>query len=121
MRRLGREAAFAALDMAERTEQLVGDVRYEVWSCPACGAIEKRGKARDLGGAAARAVAAPVGSAAFQRRHARAGLSIWSPPSSPPAPAAWPSAAAASPAVRPAAPQAGDPSLTADRPRPADR
>jgi len=89
MRRLGREEAFATLDMAERTEQLVGDVRYEVWSCAACGAVEKHGKARDLSGAQARAVAAPVGSAAFLRRRARAGLSIWSPPS-PPAPCVWP-------------------------------
>jgi hypothetical protein len=89
MRRLGREDAFATLDMAERTEQLVGDVRYEVWSCAACGTVEKRGKARDLSGAQARAVAAPVGSAAFLRRRAQAGLSIWSPPS-PPAPGVWP-------------------------------
>jgi hypothetical protein len=90
MRRLGREEAFAELDMAERTEQLVGDVRYEVWRCAACGAVEKRGKARDLSGAQAGAVAAPVGSAAFLRRRARAGLSIWSPPSPPPAPGVWP-------------------------------
>jgi hypothetical protein len=89
MRRLDREEAFATLDMAERTEQLVGDVRYEVWSCAACGAVEKRGRARDLSGAQARAAAAPVGSAAFLRRRARAGLSIWSPPS-PPAPSVWP-------------------------------
>jgi hypothetical protein len=86
MRRLGREEAFAELDMAERTEQLVGDVRYEVWRCAACGAVEKRGKERDLTAAQARAAAAPVGSAAFLRRRARAGLSIWSPPSLPPAP-----------------------------------
>jgi len=86
MRRLGREEAFAELDMAERTEQLVGDVRYEVWRCAACGAVEKRGKERELSAAQARAAAAPVGSAAFLRRRARAGLSIWSPPSPPPAP-----------------------------------
>jgi hypothetical protein len=90
MRRLGREEAFAELDMAERTEQLVGDVRYEVWRCAACGAVEKHGQARDLSGAQARAAAAPVGSAAFLRRRARAGLSIWSPPSLPPAPGVWP-------------------------------
>jgi hypothetical protein len=90
MRRLGREEAFAELDMAERTEQLVGDVRYEVWRCAACGAVEKRGKARDLSSAQAQAAAAPVGSAAFLRRRARAGLSIWSPPSLPPAPTIWP-------------------------------
>ena len=89
MRRLGREEAFAELDMAERTEQLVGDVRYEVWRCATCGAVEKRGKERDLSAAQARA-AAPVGSAAFLRRRARAGLSIWSPPSLPPAPSIWP-------------------------------
>jgi hypothetical protein len=89
MRRLGREEAFAELDMAERTEQLVGDVHYEVWRCPACGAVEKRGKERDLSAAQA-AAAAPVGSAAFLRRRARAGLSIWSPPSLPPAPSIWP-------------------------------
>jgi hypothetical protein len=89
MRRLGREEAFAELDMAERTEQLVGDVRYEVWRCAACGAVEKHGKERDLSAAQARA-AAPVGSAAFLRRRARAGLSIWSPPSQPPAPGIWP-------------------------------
>jgi hypothetical protein len=90
MRRLGREEAFAELDMAERTEQLVGDVRYEVWRCAACGAAEKRGKARDLSGAQAQAAAAPVGSAAFLRRRARAGLSIWSPPSPPPSTGVWP-------------------------------
>jgi hypothetical protein len=90
MRRLGREAAFAELDMAERTEQLVGDVHYEVWRCAACGAVEKRGRARDLSGAQARATAAPVGSAAFLRRRARAGLSIWSPPSPPSPPSVWP-------------------------------
>ena len=89
MRRLGREEAFAELDMAERTEQLVGDVRYEVWRCAACGAVEKHGKARDLSSAQAQAAAAPVGSAAFLRRRARAGLSIWSPPSPPP-PGVWP-------------------------------
>ena len=90
MRRLGREEAFAELDMAERTEQLVGDVRYEVWRCAACGAVEKRGKARDLSSAQAQAAAAPVGSAAFLRRRARAGLSIWSPPSPPPSTGVWP-------------------------------
>lgn len=90
MRRLGREEAFAELDMAERTEHLVGDVRYEVWRCAACGAVEKRGKERDLSAAQARAAAAPVGSAAFLRRRARAGLSIWSPPSLPQAPSIWP-------------------------------
>jgi hypothetical protein len=90
MRRLGREEAFAELDMAERTEQLVGDVRYEVWRCAACGAVEKRGKERELSAAQARAAAAPVGSAAFLRRRAHAGLSIWSPPSLPPAPGVWP-------------------------------
>jgi hypothetical protein len=90
MRRLGREEAFAELDMAERTEQLVGDVHYEVWRCAACGAVEKRGKERELSAAQAGAAAAPVGSAAFLRRRARAGLSIWSPPSLPPAPGIWP-------------------------------
>lgn len=79
MRRLGREDAFAELDMAERTELLVGDVRYEVWRCQACGAIEKRGTARDVQGLAAAAVAPPVGSAAFLRRRAQSGLSIWTP------------------------------------------
>ena len=108
MRRLGSEAAFAALDMAERTEQLVGDVRYEVWSCAACGATDKRGKARDLSGAAALAAAAPVGSAAFLRRRAQAGLSIWSPPAAPTAAGTWPGTAAAAPAVSPEAPQPGD-------------
>ena|GEM_PF-5513020 len=119
MRRLGSEAAFTALDMTERTEQLVGDVRYEVWSCAACGATEKRGKARDLSGTAALAVAAPVGSAAFLRRRAQAGLSIWSPPASPPAPGTWPGTAASLPAVPPEAPQPGDHSPTTERPRPA--
>jgi hypothetical protein len=124
MRRLGREEAFATLDMAERTEQLVGDVRYEVWHCIACGAVEKRGKARDLSGAEAHAAAAPVGSAAFLRRRARAGLSIWSPPSPPPAHGVWPGISAASPAA-PAArkrdvARAGDRPAAAGQPRPAD-
>jgi hypothetical protein len=124
MRRLDREEAFAELDMAERTEHLVGDVRYEVWRCAACGAVEKRGKARDLSGAQARAVAAPVGSAAFLRRRARAGLSIWSPPSPPPAPGVWPGIAAASPGAQAArardAVGTGDRPDTTGRPRPAD-
>src|SRR5579863_401000 len=80
MRRLDREAAFAELDMAERTEHLVGDVVYQVWHCDACGRIEKVGTANELTGSAARSLAAPVGSAAFLRRRAQAGLSIWSPP-----------------------------------------
>jgi hypothetical protein len=78
--RLDREAAFAELDMAERTEQLVGDVRYEVFRCPACARIDKRGNARDLSALARGAGTPPVGSAAFLRRRAQAGLSIWSPP-----------------------------------------
>ncbi len=80
MRRLDREAAFAELDMAERTEHLVGDVVYQVWCCDACGQVEKVGTANELTGAAAKSLAAPVGSAAFLRRRAQAGLSIWSPP-----------------------------------------
>jgi len=87
MRRLDAAAAFAELDIGERTDQLVGDVRYTVWRCGACSAIEKLGAARDLSAAAA---AAPVGSAMFLRRRAQSGLSIWSPapiPIVPPAPA----------------------------------
>jgi hypothetical protein len=80
MRRLDREAAFAELDMAERTEHLVGDVRYEVWRCDACGQVEKLGTAHELTGADARALSEPAGSAAFLRRRAQSGLSIWSPP-----------------------------------------
>ncbi|HEV3459511.1 MAG TPA: hypothetical protein VHG32_23415 [Thermoanaerobaculia bacterium] len=82
MRLLAREAAFAELDMAERTEHLVGDVHYEVWRCDGCGAIGKRGAARDLSRlkTGAGGLAAPVGSAAFLRRRAQSGLSIWSPP-----------------------------------------
>jgi hypothetical protein len=89
MRRLGHEAAFAELDMAERTEHLVGDVRYTVWRCQACGTVEKRGATQDVKGLAAGAVAPPVGSAAFLRRRAQSGLSLWfpgptaAPPSSP--------------------------------------
>jgi hypothetical protein len=79
MRRLGGEGAFAELDMAERTEHLVGDVRYTVWRCQGCGTVEKRGTARDVQGLAAQAVAPPVGSAAFLRRRAQTGLSIWIP------------------------------------------
>jgi hypothetical protein len=87
MRRLGAEDAFAELDMGERTDHLVGDVRYAVWRCQACGAIEKRGTARDVQGLAAGAVAPPVGSAAFLRRRAQSGLSIWTPtPTSVPPP-----------------------------------
>ncbi len=82
--RLDREAAFAELDMAERTEQLVGDVRYEVFRCPACARIDKRGTARDLSAQARGAGTPPVGSAAFLRRRAQAGLSIWSPPAGKP-------------------------------------
>ena len=123
LRRLSGEAAFAALDMAERTEQLVGDVRYEVWRCHACGAIDKRGTAQDLKGIEASALAAPVGSAGFLRRRGQSGLSIWSPPAVRPPAAPWPrpgAAAAALPrqgAARPAivpppppAPDAGEPS-----------
>jgi hypothetical protein len=79
LRRLDREATYAALDMAERTEHLIGDVTYEVWRCPACGRIEKRGVARDS--TALAAAAPPVGSAAFLRRYGQSGLSIWSPKS----------------------------------------
>jgi hypothetical protein len=80
MRRLDQEATFAELDMAERTEHLVGDVRYELWRCDACGQVEKLGTAHELTGAEARALSAPAGSAAFLRRRAQSGLSIWSPP-----------------------------------------
>ncbi len=79
-RRLDAGAAFAELDMGERTEHLVGDVRYAVWRCDACGQVEKRGAARDAGGLIANATAPPVGSAAFLRRRGQSGLSIWSPP-----------------------------------------
>lgn len=66
--------------MAERTEQLVGDVRHTVWRCTACGGIEKRGVARDVRGLIANATAPPVGSAAFLRRRTQSGMSIWTPP-----------------------------------------
>jgi len=79
-RRLDAGAAFAELDMGERTEHLVGDVRYAVWRCDACGQVEKRGAARDIGGLIANATAPPVGSASFLRRRGQSGLSIWSPP-----------------------------------------
>jgi hypothetical protein len=100
MRRLGREAAFAELDMAERTEQLVGEVRYEVWRCTACETVDKRGTARDLSrlNAGAGGIGAPVGSAAFLRRRAQSGLSIWSAPA--PAEKPWPRPIAVSPAAR---------------------
>jgi hypothetical protein len=75
MRQLDAEAAFAELDMAERTEHLVGDVRYQVWRCAACGATEKRGRTADFPALAASAVAPPIGSAAFLRR-AQSGMSI---------------------------------------------
>jgi hypothetical protein len=86
MRRLAPAEAFAELDMGERTDQLVGDVRYQVWRCAACGAVDKRGVARDLSRLTASAHAAPVGSAAYLRRRAQSGLSIWSPPPTRPAP-----------------------------------
>ncbi|HVT56799.1 MAG TPA: hypothetical protein VHR45_00220 [Thermoanaerobaculia bacterium] len=57
MVRLDREAAFAQLDVRERTEQLVGDVLYEVWRCRGCGRVDKRGRAHEL--AAAARVATP--------------------------------------------------------------
>jgi hypothetical protein len=73
MKRLDREATFAQLDAGERTEQLVGDVRYEVWRCPACQHVVKTGNARgDLG-----ASAAPVGSAGHRRAVGRTGLSLY--------------------------------------------
>lgn len=97
MVRLDREAAFAELDMAERTEHLVGEIRYEVWRCPACGALDKRGSLRRLNAAAARTLTEPVGSAAFLRRRARAGLSIWSPPATQAPRVLWPSATIATP------------------------
>jgi LPXTG-motif cell wall-anchored protein len=100
MRRLGPEAAFAELDMAERTEHLVGDVRYEIWRCPACGAVDKRGAARDLSRlkTGAGGIGAPVGSAAFLLRRAQSGLSIWSPP--PPTNKPWPKPVVVSPPVQ---------------------
>jgi hypothetical protein len=86
MRRLAPAEAFAELDMGERTDQLVGDVRHEVWRCAACGMVDKRGVARDLSRLTASARAAPVGSAAYLRRRAQSGLSIWSPPPTRPVP-----------------------------------
>jgi hypothetical protein len=101
MRRLSPTAAFAELDMGERTDQLVGDVRYEVWRCDACGLVDKESLARDLSAAAA---AAPPGSAIFLRRRAQSGLSIWSPSRSlpgVPVAAAWKQAASPSPEAGP--------------------
>ncbi|MBV8202929.1 MAG: hypothetical protein JOZ15_20115 [Acidobacteria bacterium] len=100
MRRLGREAAFAELDLAERTEHLVGDVHYEVWRCPACDAVVKQGTARDLSNlkAGAGGIGAPVGSAAFLRRRAQSGLSIWPAPA--PADKPWPRPVLVPPALR---------------------
>jgi len=67
--------AFAHLDLAERTEQLVGDVRYDVWACASCGHVEKSGRVRSFQGSAE--TLAPVGSAAYLRQQQRDGLSIW--------------------------------------------
>jgi|SRR5579864_6309513 len=113
MRRLGPEAAFAELDMAERTEHLVGDVRYQVWRCAGCGEVAKLGSARDLSRlkTGAGGIAAPVGSAAFLRRRAQSGLSIWSPPA--PTGKAWPK-----PLVVPPVPQRLT-AMPAAEPRPA--
>jgi hypothetical protein len=107
MRRLDREAAFAELDMAERTEHLVGDVHYEVWRCAACGAVDKRGAARDLSRlkTGAGGIGAPVGSAAFLLRRAQSGLSIWSPPA--PAGKPWPKPVVVPPAVQRSAARPG--------------
>jgi hypothetical protein len=78
MRRLDEAAAFAELDMAERTEHLVGEVRYRVWRCPSCGAVSKSAAMREVTTAVA-AMGAPVGSAAYLRRQAQSGLSILPP------------------------------------------
>jgi hypothetical protein len=121
MGRLAAAEAFAELDMAERTEQLVGDVRYEVWRCPACGIVDKHGTLRDLGNLRAidaRALAAPVGSAAFLRRLPRSGLSIWTPPAAPPLRRPSPFAAAAS--RLPPEPSPAEPSPPAVPPASAD-
>ena len=72
---LDAAAAYAHLDLAERTEQLVGDVGYEVWACPGCGHVEKRSRVRQVTGSPQ--VLAPVGSATYLRQQQRDGLSIW--------------------------------------------
>ena len=71
--RLDRIAAFAELNPAERTEQLVGDVRYEVSLCTACGAVSKRATARSMPSR----LAAPTGSAMHRRERSRGGLSLF--------------------------------------------
>lgn len=75
MRRLEGAAAFAELDMAERTEHLIGEVRYRVWRCAACAEVAKEGDLRAVSNAVA-AAAGPAGSSAFLRRQAHSGLSI---------------------------------------------
>jgi hypothetical protein len=78
MRRLDGAAAFAELDMAERTDHLVGEVRYKVWRCGSCGAVTKSAATREVTTAVA-AAGAPVGSATYLRRQAQSGLSIMPP------------------------------------------
>jgi hypothetical protein len=76
MQRLARIEAFAHLDDAERTEQLVGDVQHEVWRCPECGGIAKHARERALPETARRLVP-PAGSAADLRRRSRQGPSLF--------------------------------------------
>jgi hypothetical protein len=76
MERLARVDAFAHLDLAERTEQLIGEVHHEVWRCPGCGEIAKRAKERPLP-EAARGIAPPVGSAAHRHRLSRESPSLF--------------------------------------------
>jgi hypothetical protein len=103
MRRLEGADAFAELDMAERTDHLIGEVRYRVWRCPSCGAVAKSSATREVSAAVAAATAPPVGSAIYQRRHTQSGLSFWSPPTA----ASASSAASATPEA------AGDPGAAA--------
>jgi hypothetical protein len=110
MRRLDDAAAFAELDMAERTEHLIGEVRYSVWRCGSCGAVTKTAARREVTTAMA-AAGAPVGSATYLRHQAQSGLSIMPPRLPPPAqPGPWPEAATTA-AHRGASPgsQSGDP------------
>jgi hypothetical protein len=76
MERLGRVEAFAHLDGVERTEQLIGEVHHEVWSCPGCGEIAKRARERPLP-EAVRRLAPPVGSAAHRNARTRQGPSLF--------------------------------------------
>ncbi|HVT14978.1 MAG TPA: hypothetical protein VHQ90_02205 [Thermoanaerobaculia bacterium] len=73
---LERAAAFTHLDLGERTEQLVGDVHYDVWECPACARVEKRGTPRRHTLPARALAVPPIGSASYRRRHA-GGLSLF--------------------------------------------